>query len=73
MFVHNKLLLTALKHQVASGLAGAGKTVCSFAVRRVPRTRAFTTHSYRHVSDNAVTLEIFSWTMSRLGTRVEGT
>ena len=34
---------------------------------------AFTTHSYRHVSNNAVTLEIFSWTMSRLGTRVGGT
>ena len=34
---------------------------------------AFTTHSYRHVSNNAVTLEIFLWTTSRLGTRVEGT
>lgn len=31
---------------------------CSFAVRKVPKTRAFTTHSYRHVSSNAVTLEI---------------
>ena len=34
---------------------------------------AFTTHSYQHVSNNAVTLEIFSWTMSGLGTRAGGT
>ena len=32
MFVHNKLLLTALKHQVASGLAGAGKTEWAHAL-----------------------------------------
>lgn len=32
MFVHNKLLLTELKHQVASGLAGAGKTEWAHAL-----------------------------------------
>ncbi len=34
---------------------------------------AFSTHSYRYVSNNTVTVEIFLWTMSSLGTRVEGT
>lgn len=32
MFVHNKLLLTALKHQVASGLVAARKTEWAHAL-----------------------------------------